>query len=184
MRHSILVSISLTCCLASGTVAHAEPAVEEALPAAATTRSLQAGVILTFKNIKSGRCLGVNHASTANGALLKQFRCDNAANQRWRVERRGIQHTFINVKSGKCIGVDRASVRPGANLGQYSCGNGAPNQSWILISDTPDLVRNLRNVKSELCIGVDHASTANGAQLKQFACNLTAPNQEWRLVLQ
>ena len=138
---------------------------------------------ISFKNIKSGRCIGVNHASTANGALLKQFNCDNAPNQRWRVQRRGAEHTFINVKSGRCMGVDGASVRPGANIGQYSCGSAAPNQAWVLLSDTPDLVRNLVNAKSKLCIGVDRGSTANGAQLKQFTCNLTAPNQEWRVIV-
>jgi hypothetical protein len=183
MKRSLPLWVVLSCSLAPYPAAYGEPVAEESVEAGAMTRSLQPGVILTFKNVKSGRCLGVNHASTANGALLKQFTCDNAPNQRWRVERRGIEHTFVNVKSGKCIGVDGASVKPGANLGQYNCGDAAPNQSWVLVSDTSDLVRNLRNVKSGLCIGVDRASTANGAQLKQFACNLTAPNQEWRLVL-
>lgn len=89
------------------------------------------------------------------------------------------------MKSGKCIGVDRASTKPGAKIGQYSCNTSAPNnQGWILVSDTGDLIRNLRNAKSRLCIGVDRASTANGAQLMQFKCNLTASNQEWKLDLQ
>jgi hypothetical protein len=78
------------------------------------------------------------------------------------------------------MGVDGASTRPGANIGQYNCGKAAPNQSWVLPSDTEDLMRNMTNSKSKLCIGVDHANTANGVQLKQFACNYQAPNQECR----
>ena len=148
-----------------------------------TSQALQAGTVLTFKNHKSNRCIGVDGASTANGALIKQFSCDNAPNQKWRVQRNGAQHTFINFKSGLCMGVDHASVSPGANIAQFNCGNNAPNQSWVLASDA-FAPWNIDNVKSGLCIGVDGASTGNGAQLKQFGCDLAAANQEWFLIEQ
>lgn len=35
-------------------------------------------------NVKSGLCVGVDRASTANGAQLKQFQCDGRINQSWR----------------------------------------------------------------------------------------------------
>ena len=147
-------------------------------------QELAAGQVVKFQNSKSGRCIGVDGASTANGALLKQFTCADAANQRWEVRRSGTKHMFINAKSGKCMGVDGASVSPGANIGQYNCGNFAPNQSWVMADGDNDLRFNLVNDKSGLCIGVDGGSTANGAQLKQFGCNFTAPNQDWSVILQ
>lgn len=153
-------------------------------------QSLTTGQIVSFRNVKASipniitnRCIGVDGASTANGALLKIFDCDNAPNQRWRAEvRNGIEHTLVNVKSGKCMGVDGASTSPGANIGQFDCGNAAPNQTWLLVSQTNDQEWNLLNAKSGLCIGVDGGSTANGAQLKQFGCQDTAPNQEWVVI--
>ncbi|MER6526387.1 RICIN domain-containing protein [Streptomyces sp. NPDC001508] len=34
-------------------------------------------------NRKSGKCLGIDGASTANGATAAQFTCDGSANQGW-----------------------------------------------------------------------------------------------------
>jgi hypothetical protein len=131
-----------------------------------------------FQNDKSGRCIGVDGASTANGALVKQFGCaPGSPNQTWTATS-GNPTTLVDVKSSKCMGVDGASVNPGANIGQFNCGNRAPNQLWSIINQGgPDW--HIKNSKSGLCIGVDGASTANGAQLKQFACNEQAPNQNW-----
>ncbi|MFD7244658.1 RICIN domain-containing protein [Streptomyces massasporeus] len=39
--------------------------------------------IFALKNRKSGLCLGISGASTANGAQAAQFRCDGSANQGW-----------------------------------------------------------------------------------------------------
>ena len=181
MNRRIVVGAGVAAGLALGTAVSAEP-----LP--------PVGQIITFRNTKSDRCIGVDHASTENGALVKQFKCDGKPNQQWRVLDRD---TLQNVKSGKCLGVDRASTQAGANIGQYNCerGNGINNQSWTLLGLQGSMVRALVNEKSTLahnnqrfCIGVDHASNDNGAQLKQFPCddvNIHRPtNQAWQLSCQ
>jgi hypothetical protein len=167
-----LLCVTLSCCLASWTVADGK-----------VRQVLKGEQIVTITNIKSGHCMGVDRASMDNGALVKQFKCDGRPNQRWRVQNFGTYNKLVNVKSRKCMGVDGASKKHGANIGQYNCGH-APNQAWILFSDgpnSPPLQGTLGNVKSERCIGVNEASRDHGAQLRQFKCDYIAPNQEWRL---
>jgi hypothetical protein len=187
MSRSILWA-SVLYCLASCPAAYGESDTDKSksVEVDKLSQALKAFETSSFQNIKSDRCIGVDGASTANGALLKQFSCDRAPNQSWRLLRTGLTYNFIDVKSNKCMGVDHASVNSGANLGQYTCGagGGAPNQTWILEAvggTTQNPVVVIHNVKSRGCIGVDRASKANGAQLKQFRCD-GAVNQQWRLI--
>jgi hypothetical protein len=134
----------------------------------------------TFKNRKSGLCIGVDGASTANGAFIKQFTCGNAApNQTWILDELDFGvYSLVNQKSGRCMGVDLASVDPGADIRQFTC-EGAANQKWSFVEATGSDVW-IVNFKSGLCIGVDGGSIENGAQLKQFPCSTPpAPNQSW-----
>ncbi|WP_371579313.1 RICIN domain-containing protein [Streptomyces sp. NBC_01314] len=39
--------------------------------------------VCELKNRKSGLCLGISGASTANGAVSAQFACDGSTNQGW-----------------------------------------------------------------------------------------------------
>jgi hypothetical protein len=41
---------------------------------------------IRFRNANSNLCMGVDGASTANGAQIKQFACDTRQNQRWVVQ--------------------------------------------------------------------------------------------------
>jgi hypothetical protein len=178
MYHSFLLRASLVCCLASCV---ADDPVEDGdvadLSAAVSPAFISTGRIV---NAKSGRCIGVDGASTANGALLKQFTCAGTTipnNQIWNVQSTD-SLLFLNSKSSKCMGVDGASVSSGANIGQFNCGGGATpnNQQWFALAGSQGTF--LKNSKSLLCLGVDGASTANGAQLKQFPCD-GSTNQQW-----
>jgi hypothetical protein len=55
-----------------------------------TSRALQDGEIRTFKNFRSRFCIGVNQASAASGALIKQFDCDGAPTSAGMANRRAI----------------------------------------------------------------------------------------------
>jgi hypothetical protein len=156
-------------------------AVTESSESSELSQALLAVSLASFQDVKSGRCIGVDGASTANGALIKQFTCDNSTNQNWRGSSSGGQNVLTNAKSGKCMGVSGASRSAGANIAQFNC-DGTSNQAWLLIQvggTSTNPVLNFKNVNSSLCIGVDGASTANGAQLKQFGCDGSL-NQQWR----
>jgi hypothetical protein len=89
-----------------------------------------------FVNRNGSRCLGVDGASSADGALLKQFTCAAAlnSNQAWTfVHTSGDFYQVRNANSGKCMSVNAGSPNPGANLAQFTCGaiGSLTNQSWI-----------------------------------------------------
>ena len=176
MNRSVVRCATLGCCLASSAIAYAESNAA-AVKADGRSRGLKGMRVATLKNVKSGLCLGIDHASTANGARLKQFRCDNSRNQSWRTQTgvQGIGLTFSNLKSNMCMGVDRGSKEPDANISQHYC-EGALDEAWITAGGG-DSVR-VMNYNSRLCIGVDRASKARGAQVKQFHCD-DKPNQKW-----
>jgi V8-like Glu-specific endopeptidase len=94
-----------------------------------------------FVNTKSGLCLGVDGASTADGARVSQFGCDptptTTENQAWRFTfTRSVGNTnyyqIRNGKSGKCIGINGGSNANGAFASQFTCGaTGINNQSYL-----------------------------------------------------
>lgn len=189
IHRSIPTAAAISCLVASACMMPVDEGLEVEEDVGVVTEALSAFEVASFQNLKTrgvnvnAGCVGVDGASTANGALIKQFACDGRPNQNWRITRSGILHTMTNVRSSKCMGVDRASTNPGANIAQFGC-DGRDNQQWVLeaVGGTianPIVV--LHNANSSLCIGIDRASTANGAQLKQFRCD-GAINQKWRMI--
>ena len=89
---------------------------------------------VTIKNWKSQKCMGVNHGSPVPGADIRQFKCDNRANQKWKLNTvtRG-DHTALSLQNYDrlCIGVD-GPLREGAPLKQEPC-NAQPDQDWRII---------------------------------------------------
>jgi hypothetical protein len=188
MKRSIFLWTSLSCCLALSSEAHGDPGSLEAAKAR-TRQPLLPGQVVTFKNAKSKLCIGVEAGQMHNGALLKQGRCTDAPDQKWRVDPRDAKAPdFVylrNVKNDNlCMGVDGAKVTSGANIGVYDChfASGVSNQKWLIAQSLSGL-RQIINQKSTLhagdlyCVGVDHAKTTR-AQLKQFRCDFKT-NQSW-----
>jgi hypothetical protein len=188
MKRSILLWTSFSCCAALSAVAYGD-----SLKAARarTRQPLLPGEVVTFKNAKSKLCIGVAGGEMHNGALLKQGRCTNAPDQKWRVDARdakALDFVYLrNVKNDDlCMGVDGAKVTRGANIGVYNChfGPGISNQKWMIAQSLTGL-RQIINQKSTLrspsrdlfCVGVNKAKTTR-AQLKQFPCDFKT-NQSW-----
>jgi hypothetical protein len=83
-------------------------------------------------NGKSGRCIGVDGGSMANGARIAQYDCGPTGivgNQAWEMVPDGEQFRLRNGKSGKCMTVAGGSDAADARLEQHSC-SGATNQRF------------------------------------------------------
>ncbi|WP_314223866.1 RICIN domain-containing protein [Streptomyces zaehneri] len=87
------------------------------------------GGYYSFENY-SGRNLGIDGASTANGAAAIIANGSGDANQDWvQVDRDAYTFELHNRKSGKCLGIDGASTANGATAAQFTC-DGSANQGW------------------------------------------------------
>ncbi|WP_437995713.1 RICIN domain-containing protein [Sorangium sp. So ce185] len=78
----------------------------------------------------SGKCLDVNGASTADGAVVHQWTCNGGSNQEWLLQSAGGGYYRVVARhSGKCLDVVSGSTADGAAVKQYTC-NGGSNQQW------------------------------------------------------
>jgi hypothetical protein len=112
---------------ANGTVVVQQPFNADALTQLWTR--IADGSYLSFENY-SGRNLGIDGASTANGAAAIIANGSGDANQDWvQHDRDGYTFELRNRKSGKCLGIDGASTANGAKAAQFTC-DGSANQGW------------------------------------------------------
>ncbi|HEY3494397.1 MAG TPA: RICIN domain-containing protein [Polyangiaceae bacterium] len=133
-----------------------------------------------FVNVKSGKALDVEGASSSDGADLIQNPESEADNQGWSLNYDGEGFFRItNVMSGKIIDVPDESTSDGVELAQWE-DNGGDHQVWLLV-DLGEGRFKIKNKKSGLFVGVVQASTADGAAVEQRTGS-DGEEQQWRIV--
>jgi pectate lyase len=136
------------------------------------------GVTYQLKVTKSGMCLDVPGASTANGALLQQWGCTaGSAWQQFTLVASGSNYLIKNVNSGKCVDVPDWSTVSGVRVQQYTCVGSQSNQQWRLAASGSDTYQVI-NVNSGLCLSDKDASTSSGAAIIQETCTANT-NKQW-----
>ncbi|MFD0522606.1 RICIN domain-containing protein [Paractinoplanes durhamensis] len=136
------------------------------------------GVAYQLKVTKSGMCIDVPSASTANSALLQQWGCtDGAKWQQFTLTASGSNYQLVNVNSGKCIDVPNFATTSGTQLQQYTCVSSQTNQQWQLVASGTGTYQ-IINVNSGLCISDAGASTSSGAAIIQETCTANT-NKQW-----
>ncbi|RYZ90564.1 MAG: hypothetical protein EOP04_03575, partial [Proteobacteria bacterium] len=135
----------------------------------------------------SQKCLDVSGPSTANGAIVHQWDCLNAANQQWEFrEVAAVQppaaedvYTLTSRRSGKCLDVSNHSLDNGARLQQWVC-TGEAHQKFRLKKNN-DGTATLVGVQSGKAVSVASTSYNNGASVIQWDFN-GSPDQFLRVV--
>jgi pectate lyase len=136
------------------------------------------GVTYQLKVTKSGMCLDVPGASTANGALLQQWGCTaGSAWQQFTLVASGSNYLIKNVNSGKCVDVPDWSTVSGVRVQQYTCVGSQSNQQWRLAASGSGTYQVI-NVNSGLCLSDKDASTSSGAAIIQETCTANT-NKQW-----
>ncbi|MZE67709.1 RICIN domain-containing protein, partial [Streptomyces sp. SID5789] len=80
----------------------------------------------------SGHCLDVENGSATPGANVRQWHCNGAAAQDWRLENAGRgYYRLVSRAGGRCLDVAEGSRAPGGNVRQWTC-NGLQPQLWRL----------------------------------------------------
>ncbi|MEV0646377.1 ricin-type beta-trefoil lectin domain protein [Phytomonospora sp. NPDC050363] len=114
----------------------------------------------------SGRCLDVDHASSANGTAMLIWDCHTGTNQRFTLNGQALQVL------GKCL---EAPGDAGTRARIWDC-TGAADQRWTFNADG-----SISNARAGLCLDVDAAATANGTAVIVWTCHGGA-NQRWSRV--
>ena len=159
--------------LASGSTAApgAAPAAAAALPATGGTYQLAV--------TKSGMCIDVPGAATADGTLLQQWGCTSGSPwQQFTLTDTGSSRYLIkNVNSGKCVGVPNSSTTSGVQLEQRTCSSTSTGQLWTLTASGTGTYQ-IVNAGSGLCASDKDASTASGNPVIQETCTANT-NKQW-----
>ncbi|KUL29701.1 pectinesterase family protein [Actinoplanes awajinensis] len=136
------------------------------------------GVAYQLKVTKSGMCLDVPGASTANAALLQQWGCTAGSTwQQFTLVASGSNYLIKNVNSGKCVDVPGFSTVSGVQVQQYTCVGSQTNQQWKLTASGSGTYQVI-NINSGLCLSDKDASTASGAAIIQETCTANT-NKQW-----
>ncbi|WP_090933754.1 RICIN domain-containing protein [Nonomuraea jiangxiensis] len=145
------------------------PAGAQAVIAAAGPGGEPSGGTSALKGVGSNRCLDVNGASQANGAVAQLWDCNGQANQQWTSTSAG----ELRVYGGKCLDVTGAGTADGTAVIIWDC-NGQNNQKWRLNADGT-----ITAVGANKCLDV--GGTANGTKARIWTCN-GGSNQRWTRV--
>jgi hypothetical protein len=139
----------------------------------------QTAPAMQIVNKKSNLDLGIDGASTAFNAGVKQQTADATANQQWRLIYAGDgQYKLKNVNSGLLLGIAGGVSNPGAPAVQWD-DNGHDDHLWKVVDADRGYVK-LVNVRSGLPLDVDKASTDPGASTLQNTDNGT-DSELWQL---
>ncbi|WP_369334334.1 RICIN domain-containing protein [Nonomuraea deserti] len=122
-----------------------------------------------LRGVGSSRCLDVNGASQANGALAQIWDCHGQANQQWTSTSAG----ELRVYGTRCLDVNGAGTADGTAVIIWDC-NGQDNQKWRLNADGT-----VTAVGANKCLDV--SGTANGTKARIWTCTGGA-NQRWTRV--
>lgn len=88
------------------------------------------GDYISLENYTADKNMGINGASTANGAAAIIANPDGSFNQDWKVLwKDNTWFRLQNRKSSKCLGISGASTSNHAVAAQFTCDN-TTNQTW------------------------------------------------------
>lgn len=140
---------------------------------------IASGVTYRLRSVQSGHCLDVAGGSTAVGANVWQWTCNNLSPQNWLfTSRGGGWFTLRAQNSGLCLDVSNGSTAAGADVWQWTCNAGSA-QDWRLESVGRGYYRLVSRVSGH-CLDVAGGSMAAGADVAQWYCNNLAP-QIWKV---
>ncbi|MFF4937324.1 ricin-type beta-trefoil lectin domain protein [Micromonospora sp. NPDC000729] len=118
------------------------------------------------RSASANRCLDVNGASQADGAVVQIWDCNGGPNQQWTAG----TNNQLTVYGNKCLDVPGAASGSRARI--MTC-TGGSNQQWRINADGT-----IVGVGSGLCLDVNGQGTTNGTAVQIWTCN-GGSNQRW-----
>jgi hypothetical protein len=131
-------------------------------------------------NRRTGQCLDVLGASTADGAYVTQYPFYNGTNQRWRITQVSPgKYNFKNVKSGKMLDMFMGSAANGTSLIQWYA-NGGSNQQWSFTPTGDGFYKFSPASAPGSSIEVPNGTAAQSAKVQQWSW-FNGDYQQWSI---
>jgi glucosylceramidase len=131
----------------------------------------------------SGKPVGVDGASTADGGTIVQYTDDGDPDQRWTLANAGSGYfNLINANSGKALDNPAGSTTDGTQMQQFTIsGTGNSNQQWQITSAGGGWYT-ITNRTSGKGLDVRDGSVADAGAIQQWAPGAGNPNQQFKFV--
>lgn len=143
-----------------------------------SARSLQTYRIV---NRLSGKPIGVNGGSTANGGQIVQWSNDSDPDQQWTlVDAGGGYYNILDVNSGLALDDTGGSTTNGTQMQQWALSGGSSNQQWQLTS-LGNGYYEITNRASGLALDLTGSGLGDGTSIQQWAYG-GGLNQQWALI--
>lgn len=135
-------------------------------------------------NRNSGKCVDVQYDSSASGAWIQQYHCDQTPAVKFLfadplIPTNPKSFSIVGQDSNKCVQPLDPATYVGDPLVQEDCTISWAQQWWL--RTTPDGSFQIVNVGSGMCIDVPNWSTDDWVVLQQWTCVPDAANQEFFL---
>ncbi|MEU8708191.1 ricin-type beta-trefoil lectin domain protein [Streptomyces sp. NPDC048565] len=118
-------------------------------------------------------CLDVVGGSTANGAPVQVYDCNDTPNQLFIIT---TENTMRSAATGKCLDVAGGATADGSKVQMYDC-NGSEAQVWLQLETEPGAPTMRYNPHSNKCLN-DPKGSLSGARVEIWACT-GSNNQIW-----
>ncbi|MFP2958573.1 glycoside hydrolase family 19 protein [Myxococcus sp. 1LA] len=143
---------------------------------AAIVDNVTAGTYV-IRSVMTGKCIDVASSSTADGAKVQQWTCNNTNAQRFRIAATsGGYFSIINVNSNKALDIKEVSTAANALVHQWSYGGGN-NQQFRFVKEVGNEF-SIRARHTDMAIDVYWGNTADGTELVQYPYEQRT-NQRW-----
>lgn len=126
-----------------------------------------------LRNPKSGRCLDIAGASTADGARIQLYDCNRSKAQTWINEPQS-NSRIRGLGGTKCLDISGGVIQSGTKVQSYRC-NGSSAQKWTVRAD--GTIRPTAN--TSLCLDAVNGGTANGTRIQLYKCTSGNTAQQW-----
>lgn len=153
------------------------------VPAAPSTPTTPlTGQTYRIVNRLTGKPVGVNGASTANGGQIVQWTHDSDPDQQWTLLNAGNGYYYIeNVNSGLVLDDTNGSTSNGTQMQQWQLTSGDANQEWQ-INSLGNGYYTFTNRTSGLALDLTSGGLGDGTAIQQWSLSSGDLNQEWALV--
>ncbi len=143
-----------------------------------------AGHVFKIASRQSGKPVGIDGGSIANGAGVVQFTDSGDGDQQWRLADAGSgYYNLINVKSGAAMDDPSGSLTNGTQMQQYAItGTGNSNQQWQITSVGSGYYT-IINRTSGLGLDLSGGALDDSARIQQYTVSGSGNyGQNWQLI--
>lgn len=126
----------------------------------------------------SNKCVDVDGSSTARGANIQQYTCNNTNAQRFRLENAANgAFRLVNINSNKCMDVAGGRIENGTNIQQWDC-NGLAPQAFRFVAAANGSYK-LKFENSGRCLDISGPTPNDRQNIHQWDCIAGQANQDF-----